>query len=330
MAAFLLHTNTMGDDGRLWLANQGKGPVSSGPSREAMESANQRASSSATRMFRSHGAHGGDAEFAAFQHTSANPSLMEQAWQSAGQPAPSAPQAPKLSVTPPPHSTSRDGANFFEALEAESGGVPGPEPESEPASLPAPATIQLDEEWRPPSPSQGARMSKEEYDMHVKLVRAQMDLDNEQPYRKADLSLPPPDDATLEEGVYAKTPEAALESVWDTQNARASRVTRFRETTAGALPTSAYTQVRGQAVVDSLRGWLVRGGYEDEVYGLPPLTAQTFGEATMDAPDEETQTRRATAIRRLDALYKHLSTGPPEKRGAAQMEEWLQQYGKGA
>lgn len=295
----------MGDDSRGWLAMQGKGqqgPV--GPSREAMESATKRMGSSSSQAFRSHAPQNGNTEFEAFQHANADPVLLERAWQQ------NMPTTRDVGT--------RDSTSFFEALAA----AEKEEPASAPPSIPPIAV--LDDEWRPPSPSQGTRMTREQYQMHVELARAQAGLSDEQPFRRAEFVQPPPDDAALEEGVYARTPEAALESVWDAQGARATRVAHFRETTAGSVPTSTYTKVRGQAIVDRLRGWLVRAGYTDDVYGLPPLTAQMFGEATMDGEDAETEARRATAIRRLDALFRHLSTS--DKKDASQMEAWLQAH----
>lgn len=293
----------MGDDSRAWLAMQGKAPQGpAGPSREAMESATMRLGPSHAR--RSHAPQSGDLAYEAFQQANADPAQLERAWQHHQQ-------------------TTRDvdtraSASFLEALAAA-------EKEEHATAQPAmPLMAALDDEWRPPSPSQGARMTHEQYRMHVELARAQAGLCDDQPFRRAELVEPPPDDAALEEGVYARTPEAALESVWDAQRARATRVAHFRETTAGSVPTSTYTQVRGQAIVDRLRGWLVRAGYTDDVYGLPPLTAQMFGEATMAGDDAETEARRATAIRRLDALCRHLSTS--DTKDASQMEAWLEAH----
>ena len=62
-----------------------------------------------------------------------------------------------------------------------------------------------------------------------------------------------------------------------------------------------------------------------DVYGLPPLVTRTFGEATSDAKNEQDEERRAKAIRRLDALYRHLSA-PARPAGSAGdvMESWLE------
>lgn len=331
----------MGDDSRLWLAAHGKSEKISGPSGEALESSHAQGGASSTNWrvpdFRSQTARESNTEFDAFQHersalhgpnailsnisieqTDSNPALMERAWQ----------QNPHyMSVK-----VQQDGHRFIDAIESELHAPEAGAPSHEFDSMRP--LVHLEETWRPPSPSQGLSMSREQYAMHENLAKLQTGTGNDiQPFRQAESIQPPEDDAALEEGVYARTPEAALESVWNPQKARMSRVAHFREATAGSIPSSSYTKVRGQAIVDRLRGWLVREGYADEVYGLPPLTAKMFGEATMDAPDAKTEERRATAIRRLDALYRHLSISQTEKGdrrinrercGASEMEAWLQ------
>jgi len=57
---------------------------------------------------------------------------------------------------------------------------------------------------------------------------------------------------------------------------------------------------------------------------LPPHVAQTFGEATAPPGDAQTEARRETAIRRLDALYKHLTAPGAAQGGADAMESFLQ------
>lgn len=313
----------LGDELRAMLADQGKAS-SSGPSAShahamALESRHISESGPSSSGFRHKTAGGaeGDAAFEEFASSTsrADTSMMEKAWQKSVEPLSAPTHAPPAAhVADDP---ARDSALFFAALGAE-------EKEEAAAPAPAPPIVPLTEAWRPPSPSQGTQMTREQYEMHVRLAEAQAGLAPEQPYRQAEAVEPPPDDPRLEEGVYAPSAELALQSVWDAQEARASRVKTFRETTHGTLPTSAYTQHRGQAVVDRLRGWLVRDGYTDEVYGLPPLTQRTFGEATMEAQDQQSEERRATAIRRLDALFKHLSTAQPEGGTPDDMEAWLQ------
>ena len=83
------------------------------------------------------------------------------------------------------------------------------------------------------------------------------------------------------------------------------------------------------------RSQLVALGMEqlEDVYGLPPLVAQTFGEAMDEAKTEEQEERRAKAIRRLDALYRHLSAPSYDSSSDSnttpatqKMENWLQTH----
>lgn len=317
----------LGDELRAMLADQGKQVDGvAGPSRmrEGLESSFA-SSSSRPSAFRasdrapdSMRAKATDEDFGAFQRGShMDTDMMERAWQQ------SVPIAPAMATAPWGPDTQKDAADFLAALESEERAGTAAEAER----TAAPPVVALEDAWRPPSPSQGLAMSREQYAMHERLARQQAGLDEEQPFRLAERLEPPADDATLEEGVYASDPSSALETVWHAQDKRAARVQHVQQTQAGSIPTSSFTKVRGQAIVDRLRGWLVRQGYTDEVYGLPPLTAQTFGEATMDAPDAQTEERRATAIRRLDALYRHLSVSAPSG-GATDMEAWLHAHPK--
>jgi len=312
----------LGDELRAMLSDQGKqidGVAGPSRMREGMESSF--AASSRPRAFRaadSTSAQATDADFGAFQHGShMDLDIMERAWQQ------SVPVAPAVAAAPAVLDTQKDAAHFLAALDNEEHAAAA----SEAPSGAAPPVVAIEDEWRPPSPSQGLAMSREQYAMHERLARQQAGLDAEQPYRLAERLEPPVDDAMLEEGVYARDPSAALETVWDAQDKRAARVQHVQTTHAGSIPTSQYTKVRGQEIVDRLRGWLVRQGYMDEVYGLPPVTAQTFGEAVMEASDAQAEERRATAIRRLDALYRHLSVSAPSG-GASDMEAWLQAHPK--
>ena len=310
----------LGDELRAMLSDQGKQVGgSAGPSRirEGLESSFN-ASSSRPSAFRAARETSGqaDADFQAFERWSyVDQNLMERAWQQ------SVPMAPVVAAAPTVPDTQKDAAHFLAALESEEHAASA----SEALPRTAPPVVAIEDEWRPPSPSHGLAMSREQYAMHERLAQQQAGLDAEQPYRLAERLEPPADDAALEEGVYARDPSAALETVWGAQEKRAARVQHVQATRAGSVPTSQYTRVRGQEIVDRLRGWLVRQGYTDEVYGLPPMTAQTFGEVVMEAPDAQTEERRATAIRRLDALYRHLSVSAPSG-GASDMEAWLQAH----
>ncbi|WFD03991.1 hypothetical protein MOBT1_002688 [Malassezia obtusa] len=249
---------------------------------------------------------------------------MEQAWQSSvnNRAEPPAVHAPYTAPAKPAVDIQGDAQNFLAALDAA---------ELEPDELDAPASrpvapVRLTQAWRPPSPSHGYAMTEEQYAMHERLAMLQTGVSNEQPYRQAEAIEPPADDAALGEGVYAPTPDKALASVWDAQSTRAAHVQQFREDEK-TKPVSgpSYTKIRGQEIVDKLRGWLVREGYTEDVYGLPPLVTRTFGEATSDAKNEQDEERRAKAIRRLDALYRHLSA-PARPAGSAGdvMESWLE------
>lgn len=308
----------LADELRTMLSDQGKQQGgAAGPSRmrEGLETS-WGSSSSRPSAFRTTGATDAeaDADYQAFERGARmDTDMMERAWQQ------SVPMAPAMAGARTAPDTQRDAAHFLAALEQEV-------PMANEAATPAPATppvVTLEDEWRPPSPSQGFVMTREQYALHEQLARDQAGIGDGQPYRLAERLEPPADDATLEEGVYARDPTAALETVWHAQDRRAARVQEVQAARVGSIRTSPYTQVRGQEIIDRLRGWLVRQGYTDEVYGLPPLTAQTFGEAVMEANDAAAEERRAVAIRRLDALYRHLSTSAPEG-GASAMEAWLQ------
>ncbi|WFD44198.1 hypothetical protein MPSI1_002864 [Malassezia psittaci] len=272
---------------------------------------------------------------------SANTEFMEKAWNSSvlGQPEPhSQPSASEKSTNLPANDLKSDSQNFFAALDkAET------EQDTETklharanltSEFPLPNGISLTQEWRPPSPSDGPLITQEQHVMHERLAKRQAGLDEGHSFRQAESYVPPADDAALNEGVYAATPQEALQSIWDAQTTREAHVRRFRAEEA-TKPVSGpnYTQVRGQEIVDKLRGWIVRQGYIEDVYGLPPLVAQTFGEAMDEAKTEEQEERRAKAIRRLDALYKHLSAPSYDSSSDSntipatqQMEDWLQTH----
>ena len=224
-------------------------------------------------------------------------------------------------TVPPPRPVAPD--NFLDALAAEEQAE-----EASPASVPqptVPTTVPLTDEWQPPTPWAPTTMSREEHEMHVRLAEAQAASADEQPYRAAERTAPPEDDEALREGVYAATPEAALESVWNTQGMREARARAFREQGATEDPRVQ----RGREAVQRLRdGWLVREGYTDEVYGLPPTLARTFGEATQEPGDAQQEEQRAKAIRRLDALYRHLQ-GPGATQPGASSADAMEAYLRG-
>ncbi|KAI3617815.1 hypothetical protein CBS9595_003724 [Malassezia furfur] len=339
----------LGEELRNMLANQGKGTSAAGGAQmhDAMQDLSLHEAPAAQRASfrqasgRTRTPTAVDDEFAAFQRgqasaqsqlgghvdaARANPDMMERAWQSTvgGARPPAVTRAPAPPEAQTQVDVQGDAANFLAALDAA-------EHEAEPAAsgpVSAVPGVRLTRVWRPPSPSHGTEVTEEQHAMHERLARLQTGIDTDQPYRQAEAYMPPADDAALGEGVYAPTPEQALATVWDAQKTRAAHVAQFREGEK-TKPVSgpSYTRVRGQEVVDHLRGWLVRAGYTDDVYGLPPLVAKTFGEATAEASTEQDEERRAKAIRRLDALYRHLSApGHRIENAREEMESWLQKH----
>lgn len=345
----------IGDELRSMLADQGKGTSSAAGGammQEAMRDMQiSDAPASSAGKFRETNTRSRtptalDAEYSAFQGRepvtdriapNANVDFMEKAWHSSVAPAPApqpATQVPQPAAQPtqpvaqptPARAPDlqADANNFLSALNAEA-----PEPDAIDQPQAPVLNVALIDEWRPPSPSHGSVMSHEQYAMHERLAMLQTGVNTEQPYRQAEGIVPPADDAALSEGVYAPTPQAALANVWDAQQARAAHVQQFREDEkTKPISGPSYTKIRGQEVVDKLRGWLVREGYTGEVYGLPPMVMRTFGEATAEANNEQDEERRAKAIRRLDALYRHLSAPSHTTRGPADMvmEDWLQKH----
>ncbi|PKI85544.1 hypothetical protein MVES_000100 [Malassezia vespertilionis] len=218
----------------------------------------------------------------------ANSSFVERAWSET-----MLPQRYASAPVPVQTDTDKDAAAFFTAFENEGIDLEKPT-ELEPIAH-HPMYVQLVEDWRPPSPSGQPQMMHEQYAMHERLARLQAGIGEEQPYRIAEKVQPPEDDAELHEGVYAPTTEQALASVWDTQATREQRVEKYRENknTRPVSDLNRYTQVQGQAIVDKLRGWLVREGYTSEVYGLPPLATRIFGEAVLETRTEKDEELRA-------------------------------------
>ncbi|WFD00301.1 hypothetical protein MYAM1_003049 [Malassezia yamatoensis] len=275
------------------------------------------------------------------QTPSANTEFMEKAWNSSvlAQPTSnSQPSAPAKPQNQPANDLNSDSENFFAALDKAEAEQDTNTRLDERVNLPlessVPHGISLTRSWRPPSPSDGPTITEEQHRMHERLAKRQVGLDEQHSFRQAESYIPPADDATLNEGVYAATPQEALQSIWDAQNTREAHVRQFRADEA-TKPVSgpSYTQIRGQEIVDKLRGWIVRQGYIEDVYGLPPLVAQTFGEAMDEGKTEEQEERRAKAIRRLDALYRHLSAPSYDSSSDSttipatqKMENWLQNH----
>ncbi|KAN0060452.1 hypothetical protein ACQY0O_007782 [Thecaphora frezii] len=184
-------------------------------------------------------------------------------------------------------------------------------------------------EWRPPSPSLSAHfcVTREQVEMHRAIAAAQED--PQHALRQGE-AVAPRDDGPGE-GVYAATAEEALRSVWEGRESREKVVDA-----AGAPVEGEWTRQRGQEVVDRLVQLLPATSFVDDVYGLPPTLAETMRKATASPSQPQDEAAREKAIRRLEALWSHLSgrapaTTRPAQVGATQvkvenarwMEDWL-------
>lgn len=217
------------------------------------------------------------------------------------------------------HSAINDGvqndADFMAALSAEEAEEqaqrPGPDRSSNTSqSLPGGLSAQ----WSPPSPSREPTLTAEQYVLHRALA------DEQDHGRLADEERvrPPDDDEAARTGVYAATPEDALQAIWtgSEEGKRASSVTReaaqVRALNVGGEEEGALAQDFRRRLVQRI---LARGSYVDDVYGLPPALEATIRQA--EAPEtEDNRALRAKAVARLEALYKHLGAAAPEDRRA--------------
>lgn len=326
---------SLGADMQSMLLSSGKGASASAPGTAAREYMGDVGSARGAHAplpphtrFRLAANPAGDDEFAAFAQSApfgTDRQKFEHAWEAAahtpvydGLTAHDGLSAAEMSR--PRHDFAADQRSFFAALAAE------PE-DAEPDATPlVPPHTALTTEWIPPLPDGPSTISEEQHAMHIELARRQADEAN--PFRAGERVLPEADDPALREGVYAPTPEAALATVWDAQGARAERVRAFRQT---------ESEHDAQEVIARLRGWIVRDGYVTEVYGLPPTLVRMFGEAEQPRSDDpSTDERRERAIRRLEALCRHLSgpegeaslaAGRAQGAGPADvMEDWLKTH----
>ncbi|WFD36722.1 hypothetical protein MCUN1_003609 [Malassezia cuniculi] len=337
---------SLGSEMQSMLLNSGKasGSAQGVASREYMDDlAGASSSSSSYQNFRTsqRSGGGGDNEFASFSSAAplgADRAKFESAWDAAARTPTfdgltahdgmSADALVRPAVAHEPadaHRLDADAQNFMAALNEESE-MSAPEHEVAPIVHLVPPYTTLTEHWTQPQPFGPSTISEEQHAMHVALAERQARDDN--PFVAGERYMPAADDPALKEGVYAPTPEEALASIWDAQGTRAQKVQEFRNTESEQDPN---------IVIERLKGWTVREGYVADVYGLPPTLAKTFGEAQQPKSDDpSTEERRERAIRRLNALYNHLS-GPEgaksleESRaqgvGAATvMEEWLKRY----
>lgn len=150
-------------------------------------------------------------------------------------------------------------------------------------------------------------MSEEQTEMH----RALDLLQNSE--ERADENIQPPDDdAAARSGVYAATPEDALRAIWDgtREGERASSIVRESQSTGNGGLSRKIKEI------------LKRGSYVDDVYGIPPQLKKTLVEAE-EAETEENKDRKAKAIRRLDALYRHLGAG---SQSASSIDDFVKDW----
>lgn len=162
----------------------------------------------------------------------------------------------------------------------------------------------FDPHYRPPSPSHPS-FSRDQATLHLQLAEAQASEQGRQ-----ELLVPRPDNPALQEGVYAPTAEAALQSIFDGR-VESSDV---KETEEGE---------RGHEVVRKITRWFGASTYLDDVYGQAPLLRETIEEATKPkAENADAEEKRARAIRRLESLWNHLSNTPPAPE-AARSSDWV-------
>ncbi|CEH15815.1 hypothetical protein CBOM_05031 [Ceraceosorus bombacis] len=200
----------------------------------------------------------------------------------------------------------------------------------------------LTDTWRPPTPSRPGELTLEQLELHRQIAAAQ---DDQLPHlppltseadasqnalgsRAAESVAPPRDDERSRTGAYALNPEDALRAVWDgpVEAERARQVTEA--SSSDALRGGEGSVERGKQVAGHVLTCIGRGTYVDDVYGLPPLLAQAFKQATSETQDSDSDAMRARAIARLEALTRHLTlsdtdrqAGTAEKTAAA--ENWL-------
>ncbi|SPO32104.1 uncharacterized protein UTRI_02661 [Ustilago trichophora] len=166
----------------------------------------------------------------------------------------------------------------------------------------------FDPTYRPPSPTNSG-FSREQATLHLQLAEAQASEQGRQ-----ELAVPRPDNSALEEGVYARTAEDALKSIFDGRM-ESSEVEeeKGKEGEKGD---------RGKEVVRKIIRWFAGSSYVQDVYGLPPLLRETIEVVEKDSGDEE---KRERAIRRLESLWGHLSNTKPQSQsqGSDWVDGWL-------
>ncbi|SPO25225.1 uncharacterized protein UTRI_02661_B [Ustilago trichophora] len=160
--------------------------------------------------------------------------------------------------------------------------------------------------YRRPSPTNSG-FSREQATLHLQLAEAQASEQGRQ-----ELAVPRPDNPALEEGVYARTAEDALRSIFDGRE-ESNEVKEEKERLQGD---------RGKEVVRKITRWFAGSSYIQDVYGLPPLLRETIEVVEKDGADEE---KREKAIRRLESLWGHLSNTNPQShsQGSDWVDGWL-------
>lgn len=151
-------------------------------------------------------------------------------------------------------------------------------------------------------------MTEEQVQMHSALDALQKSEE-----RAEERIQPPNDDAIARTGIYAATPQEALQAIWDgpAEGKRASTLVRND------------TRSSEESISKKIRELLKRGSYVDDVYGIPPQLQKTIV-AAEEEETEENKERRNMAIRRLDALYKHLgAAGPLPPFDAASVDDFI-------
>ena len=180
------------------------------------------------------------------------------------------------------------------------------------ASAPTPTTrlsetvlSQFSPRYRAPSPSHPS-FTREQAALHLALAEAQASTQSQR-----DLVIPRPDNRAAQQGVYARTPQDALSSIFaSTGRQESSHVTE-----------SESVDDRGRAVIRKITRWFGASTYIDDVYGVSPVLKETIEEALK--PDNS-QENRDKAVRRLESLWRHLSASEPQTDTRANwVDGWL-------
>ncbi|CBQ70914.1 conserved hypothetical protein [Sporisorium reilianum SRZ2] len=207
---------------------------------------------------------------------------------------------------PPPAASplAAQSNDIFALLDAEQ--TPDdPEPSLPTAAATDPNISHFDEHYRPPSPSHPS-FTREQAALHLALADEHASLHGRQ-----ELLIPRPDNPALREGVYAPTPQQALEGILGASGRQES-----------SEETETEVHERGREVVRKITRFFGATSYVDDVYGVSPVLRETIEEVVRrDTSDEN----RAKAVRRLESLWGHLSGTRPEaeERGAGWVDSWL-------